>query len=194
MVATEKDGDDVKTDQQNLVRFYDGWRLANDRLAEMISSLTPEQLALRPAPNLWPIWAMMAHLAGTRVYWLCTILGEPGAESTPFGDPTGEGWEDDLAHPRDSTELTSALESTWQIVQRCLERWTPDMLQEEFRREWDGNIQIHSRQSVLMRMITHDGYHCGETSQTLGIHGLKELDIWTGRARLTAASSLRPKA
>ncbi len=184
----------MKTDGQNLIRFYDGWRLSNDRLAEMIGSLTREQLALKPAANLWPIWATTAHLAGMRVYWLCTILKEPGAEGTPFGDPAGEGWEDDLAHPRDSKELTSVLASTWQIVQECLERWTPEMLQEEFRREWDGNIQIHTRQSVLMRMITHDGYHCGEISQTLGIHGLKELDIWTGRARLTAASSLGSKA
>ena len=154
----------------------------------MIDSLTSEQLALRPAPSLWPIWATTAHLAGMRVYWLCTILKEPGAERTSFGDPTGEGWEDDLSYPRDSSELTAALESTWQIVQRCLERWTPEMLQDEFRREIDGNIQIHSRQSVLMRLITHDGYHCGEISQTLGIHGLKELDIWTGRARPSVAS------
>ena len=177
------------TTQQNLVPFYDGWGLANDRLSEMIVSLTPAQLELKPAASLWPIWATTAHVAGMRVYWLCTILKEPGAERTPFGDPTGEGWEDDLTHPRDASELTSALESTWQVVQRCLDRWTPDMLAEEFRRERDGSIQIHSRQSVLMRLITHDGYHCGEISQTLGIHGLKELDIWTGRARLSVAST-----
>jgi uncharacterized damage-inducible protein DinB len=194
VAATEKDGDDVNSNGQNLVGFYDGWRLANDRLSEMIGSLTREQLALRPAPNLWPIWATTAHVAGVRVYWLCTILKEPGAERTPFDNPTGEGWEDDLTHPRDSSELTSALASTWQIVQRCLERWTPEMLQEEFRRERDGQIQIHSRQSVLMRMITHDGYHCGEISQTLGIHGMKELDIWTGRARLSVASTPGAKA
>jgi uncharacterized damage-inducible protein DinB len=194
VAATEKDGDDVNSNGQNLVGFYDGWRLANDRLSEMIGSLTREQLALRPAPNLWPIWATTAHVAGVRVYWLCTILKEPGAERTPFDNPTGEGWEDDLTHPRDSSELTSALASTWQIVQRCLERWTPEMLQEGFRRERDGQIQIHSRQSVLMRMITHDGYHCGEISQTLGIHGMKELDIWTGRARLSVATTLESKA
>ena len=140
----------MKTEEQNLLRFYDGWRLANDRLSEMIGSLTREQLALRPAANLWPIWATTAHVAGMRVYWLCTILKEPGAESTPFDNPTGEGWEDELSHPRDSSELTSALASTWQIVQRCLERWTPDMLAEEFRRERDGQIQIHSRQSVVI--------------------------------------------
>jgi len=49
-------------------------------------------------------------------------------------------------------------------------------------RERDGKIQIHTRQSVLMRLLTHDAGHCGEISQTLGMHGLGEVDLWTGRA------------
>jgi hypothetical protein len=61
------------------------------------------------------------------------------------------------------------------------------MLQDEFRREREGQIQIHTRQSVLMRMLTHDAYHCAEIGQTLGMHGLPEVDIWTGRAPLLAS-------
>ena len=34
-----------------------------------------------------------------------------------------------------------------------------------------------------MRLLTHDGYHGGEISLTLGMHGLKEVDLWTGRGR-----------
>lgn len=60
------------------------------------------------------------------------------------------------------------------------------MLQNEFRRERAGKIQIHTRQSVIVRLLIHDGYHCGEISQTLGMHGLKEVDLWTGRHRLLA--------
>lgn len=143
--------------------------------------MSPEQLQVRPAPHLWPIWATAAHLALTRVYWLCVFLGEPGAERTPFTDSAREGWEDDLDHPRRPDELVFALESSWAIVARCLERWTPEMLDAEFERERDGRIQVHTRQSVLMRLITHDASHAGEISQTLGMHGLKELDLWTGR-------------
>ena len=29
-----------------------------------------------------------------------------------------------------------------------------------------------------MRMLTHDAYHAGELSQTLGIHGLPQIDLW----------------
>jgi uncharacterized damage-inducible protein DinB len=167
---------------QNIAPFYEGWRLTNEHLVDKMRSLSSEQLALRPAADMWPIWATAAHLAGTRPYWLCAILKEPGAERTPFTDLTGEGWEDDLTHPRQSSELVFALESTWGIVEECLERWTPEMLTVEFPREIGGKIQIHSRQSVLMRMLTHDACHCGEISQTLGMHGLGELDLWTGRA------------
>jgi uncharacterized damage-inducible protein DinB len=166
--------------------FYDGWGLSNERLVETIGALSVEALGLRAGSDLWPIWAITAHLAGARVYWLCAILKESGAERMPFSKPTGEGWEDDLTHPRQAGELIFALESSWKIVEACLERWTPAMLQDEFRREVDGKIQLHSRQSVIMRLLTHDAYHAGEISQALGMHGLPEVDLWTGRHRILA--------
>ena len=171
-----------RIDQKGVVRFFEGWQLTNERLVTTVSGLSPEQLELRPAPHLWPIWATTAHLAGTRVYWLCVVFKEPGAETTPFTDPNGDGWEDDIDHPRHADELVFALESSWAIVQSCLERWTPETLTHEARRVRDDKIQVHTRQSVLMRMLTHDASHIGEISLTLGMYGLPELDLWTGRA------------
>ncbi|HEV2013451.1 MAG TPA: DinB family protein [Candidatus Dormibacteraeota bacterium] len=176
----------MNSKSQNVAPFYKGWRFTNERLVERIGDLSLKQLELRPGPDLWPIWAMTAHLAGARVYWLCAIFKEPGAERAPFVDATGYGWEDDLTHPRGPRELIFALESSWKIVAECLQRWTPEMLQEEFRRESRGQIEIHTRQSVLMRLLTHDAYHGGEISQTLGMNGLKELDLWAARARTAA--------
>jgi uncharacterized damage-inducible protein DinB len=159
--------------------FYEGWQVYNERIVEVVAGLSAEDLAVRPAPNLWPLWATVGHTAGARVYWLCGVLGEPGAESTPFVDPlTGEGWEDDLDTPRTATELTEALRSTWRVVAGCLDRWTPTMLSESFERRIAGQTQPHTRQSVLMRLLSHDAYHCGELSQTLGIHSLPQIDLW----------------
>ena len=84
--------------------FYADWEAYNTQLIEGIRGLTPEQLAIRPAPDGWPIWATVGHTAGARVYWFCTIFGEPGADTTPFSDPE-LGWEDDLDHPRTADEL-----------------------------------------------------------------------------------------
>lgn len=166
-----------------LAPFYDGWHFTNDALIGALSPLSAEQLALPVGSPTWPVWASVAHLAGARVFWLCHVFGEPGAETTPFTDPTGFGWDDDLAHPRSAEELVGALGSSWRIVERCLATWTPETLGQEARRTRGGEVRMHTRQSVLMRLITHDAYHCGEISLTLGSHGLGAIDLWAGLSR-----------
>jgi uncharacterized damage-inducible protein DinB len=158
--------------------FYDRWPQYNRRLTGIVGAMTDEQLAIRPSPERWPIWATVGHTAGARVYWLCAVLGEPGADVTPF-DPTSEdGWEDDLDHPRSAAELVMALDTTWAIIDRLLDRWTPEMLGEEVERDYGDQRQVHSRASILQRLLTHEAYHCGELSQTLGIQGLPQIDLW----------------
>ena len=159
-------------------RFYDRWPQYQRRLREVIAGMTDPQLALRPAPDGMPIWATVGHCAGARVYWLCGVVGEPGADATPWPDPDGEGWEDDLDHPRTAAELVAALDSTWAIVDGVLDRWTPEALGGTVERRDAGTVQVHSRASILQRLLTHDAYHCGELSQTLGIHGLPQIDLW----------------
>jgi uncharacterized damage-inducible protein DinB len=158
--------------------FYGMWPQYNRRLREVIAAMTAEQLAIRPAPDRWPIWATVGHTAGTRVYWLCRIVGEPGAEATPFDPDSEEGWEDDLDHPRSSEELAEALDSTWRIIDGVLDRWTPEMLVDEIERRYLDSVQVHTRSSILQRIMTHEAYHCGELSQTLGIHDLTQIDLW----------------
>lgn len=168
----------------NVAPFYAGWTQANERLIETVGSLSAEELAWSSGAQMWPIWALAAHLAGARVYWLCSVLGEPGASATPFIDPSGEGWEDDLSRPRDADELVHALRSTWRVVEGCLERWTPDMLQVEFARMRGAVRQLHTRQSILFRLLTHDASHAGEISQLLGAHGHGEIDLWSRLSRV----------
>lgn len=163
----------------SIAHLYQQWGQYNSRLVQAIRPLSVGQLALRASPDNFPIWALAAHTAGTRVYWLCGVFKEKGAETTPFTDPTsGFGWEDEPDHPRSAAELVDALESTWRIVAGCLERWTIPMLDEAFTRVGGGRTQVHTRQSVLMRMLTHDAFHSGEISQLLGAHGLGEIDLW----------------
>jgi uncharacterized damage-inducible protein DinB len=160
-------------------RFYPDWEQYNQRVVDVVRDMTAEQLALRPDPERWPIWATVGHTAGARVYWLCTVFGEPGADKTPFTDAaSGIGWEDDLDRPRDAAELVGAMASTWQIVARVLDTWTPESLAESVVRDSAGRKSVHTRGSILNRLITHDAYHAGELSQTLGIHNLPQIDLW----------------
>lgn len=159
--------------------FYDMWPQYNDRLREVVAAMTDDQLAVRPSPIGWPIWATVGHTAGARVYWLCDVIGEPGAETTPFPEVVNGGWEDDPDHPRSATELVAALDSTFALIENSLDRWTPEMLPDEFSRTWLGVTVVHTRASILQRLFTHDAYHCGELSLTLGIHELPQIDLWS---------------
>src|ERR671919_351247 len=129
---------------------YSMWPQYNRRLRDVVAAMTDDQLAIRPAPDLLPIWATVGHTAAMRVYWLCEVVGELG----------------------------EALDSTFRIVEGCLDRWTPDMLDDEIQRDYAGTVQMHTRASILQRLLTHEAYHCGELSQTLGIHGLPQIDLW----------------
>src|SRR5262245_13275403 len=117
-------------------RLYADWAGYNRRVADRLAALTPEDLALVvPAARdggvgPWPVWAVVAHTVGARVFWLCQVWGEPGAETTPFTDPTGFGWEDDLSVVRTGDEVVGAYESTWRVVDGVLDRWTPSMLED----------------------------------------------------------------
>ena len=156
---------------------YSMWPQYNRRLRDVVAGMTDDQLGIRAAPELLPIWATVGHTAAMRVYWLCSVIGEPGAETTPFGAEVSD-WADDLDHPRGADELAGALDSTFAIVEGCLDRWTPEMLGEEVRREYDDTTQLHTGSSVLQRLLTHEAYHCGELSQTLGVNGLPQIDLW----------------
>ena len=162
----------------SVLPFYDQWPQYNRRVVEVIGAMSAEQLAVCPSLERWPIWATVGHTAGGRVYWLCSVMGEPGMESTPFTDPANEGWEDDLDTPRRADELVTALDTTFAIVKGCLDRWTPEMLADKITREYGGHNQVHTRGSILQRLFSHDAYHCGELSQTLGIAGLPQIDLW----------------
>jgi len=158
--------------------IFEGWHRTQAHLIHRLPRLGPQELQLKATPDGWPIWALVSHLAGARVYWLCGILKEPGAQMTPFADPLGEGWEDRLDVPRGSSELLFAVESSWQVIESCLARWTPEMLSETFTREAPGGIQRHTRQSVLTRLVQHDAFHSGEVSILLGTNGFAAMDPW----------------
>jgi hypothetical protein len=158
---------------------YPDWPRHASRLRDAIVGLSDEQLALRAGPDNDPIWALAAHCAGARVYWLCGVFGEPGAESTPFADPlSGDGWEDHPEHPRSSDELAQALDSTFEVVRSVLDRWTVEDFGRTAERRWGDTVQVHTRASVLNRLFSHDAFHAGEISQLLGLHGIGSIDLW----------------
>lgn len=158
---------------------FSKWPDYNRRFIDAISGLSDEQLAIQPTSDAWPVWGTIGHLACQRVFWICDFAGEPGAETTRFTD-AGHNCpgDDDLDHPLAVAALVEALESTFRIIDRCLDRWTLPMLDEELRRpEW-GADWVHTRGSVLQRVFSHDAWHAADVSATLGRAGLRQVDLW----------------
>jgi uncharacterized damage-inducible protein DinB len=158
---------------------FSTWPDYNRRLRDVVAALSEEQLAIQPTPGRWPLWATIGHAACQRVFWLCDFAGEPGAETTPFTNAANScPGDDDLEHVLSSEALVAALDSTFRIVEGCLDRWTLEMLDEELRRpEWDDSW-VHSRGAVIQRVFSHDVYHTAELNEALGAAELPQVDLW----------------
>ncbi len=158
---------------------YSKWPDYNRALRDVVAGLTDEQLATTPAPERWPMWASVGHLACQRVSWLCGFLGEPGAETTPFPNALYScPGDEDLEHVLGPAQLAEALDSTFRVVEGCLDRWTLDMLHEEVRRTFDVEERVYTRGSVIQRVFAHDVYHCAELNEMLTTLGLPLVDFW----------------
>ncbi len=158
---------------------YGTWPHYNRRLRDSVAALTDAQLARRPSPERWPLWATVGHLACQRVFWLCDFAGEPGAETTPFTDAAHNcPGDDDLDNVLGADALAAALDSTFRIVERCLDTWTLETLIEEVRRPDYGPDWVHTRGWVIQRVLAHDVSHIAELNEALGIAGLPQIDLW----------------
>jgi len=158
---------------------YSKWPDYNQRFRDIVAGLTDEQLTLKPTPERWPIWATIGHTACQRVFWLCDFAGEAGAETTRF---TNAGYDcpgdDDLENVLNAEQLAEALDSTFRIIDGCLDRWTLESLDEVLRQpEWDESW-VHTRGAVIQRVFSHDVYHVADLNGVLGAAGLPQVDLW----------------
>ena len=158
---------------------FSTWPKHNRSLRDVVAAMSDDQLSIKPTPERWPLWATVGHLECQRVSWLCGFAGEPGAETTPFPDALHYcPGDEDLQHVLDSAALVEALDSTFRIVEACLDRWTPDMLDDEIRRQFGVEEWSYTRGAVIQRVFAHDVYHCAELNEALGIAGLPQIDLW----------------
>jgi hypothetical protein len=155
------------------------WPEFNRRLRDVVAAMTEEQLAIKPAPERWPLWATVGHLACQRVSGLCGLAGEPGAETTPFPNALYNcPGDEDLEHVLSANDLATALDSTFGIVEGCLDRWTVDMLDVEIRRTFPTEEWVGTRGSVIQRSFAHDVYHIAELNETLSRKDLPTIGLW----------------
>jgi hypothetical protein len=159
---------------------FSNWPMFNGRLRDRVASLTDEQVVLQSAPDRWPVWAIVGHLACQRVFGLCDVGGEPGAETTPFPNAAYNcPGDDDLENVLTAGQLVAALDSTFAIVERVLDTWALDSLDEIISHpEWD-DPRTQPRGELVARTFAHDVWHIADLNDTLARHDLPLVDIWS---------------
>lgn len=157
---------------ETLAFFTQGWQNYQNQLSIALARLSPEQLALRAAPNLRSIDELARHIIGVRVGWFHYDLEEGDEDFAAFGK-----WGEPGSPPRSADELVSGLAKTWQVIQEVLGRYTVADLQSTVQDEWEGQIYTYTRGWVIWHVIEHDIHHGGEIAYSLGMHGLTAPDI-----------------
>ena len=166
--------------KSSIVRpVFPRWPEFNRRLRDRVAAMSDSELAIRPSPDRWPLWATIGHLACQRVFWLCDFAGEPGASESPFPNAGFNcPGDDDLEHVWNAAQLADAIDRTFGIVERCLDTWTiaslPLLID---RSEW-GPGRIHSRAWVLEGSFAHDVWHIAELNEALTAANLAPVGVW----------------
>jgi hypothetical protein len=158
---------------------FPSWAEQNRRLTARVAAMTEGQLAIRPTPDRWPLWATIGHLACQRVFAQCDFAGEPGAADSPFPNAGFDcPGDDDLENVWTSAQLVDALERTFAIIDGVLDRYGLEDLDEVLRHpEW-GPDWVRTRGENLQRTYAHDLWHMAELNEALTRAGLEPLDIW----------------
>lgn len=158
----------MTTDSYSLMTVYKGWDDYQISIVRAIAPLSREYLAWRPAPHLRSVGEIANHIVGGRIQWFHYILGEGSAEfaSKVAAMPSDEVIEED------SAELVKWLETTWQMIEDALNRWTVADLSFSYTLPYEGQNYDLSRQWIILHVLAHDFHHGGELSILLGMQGL----------------------
>jgi uncharacterized damage-inducible protein DinB len=161
----------------SLTVVYQGWNDFQRDLLKAVVPLSPEQWALPLAPHHWPISRLVQHIVGDRVWWFSGWMGEGEPELAALAR-----WDEEGQPVRSPSELVSALEATWGMIEHTLSRWTVADLGEVFEPPaslTEEERQIFgpcTRQDIIIHVFRHDIHHGGELALAMGGYHLPT--IW----------------
>jgi uncharacterized damage-inducible protein DinB len=139
-----------------LTMFSHEWQEYQNAVSAALAPLTPEQLALRAAPDLRSIGELACHIIGSRAGWFSWVLDAGDENFKAF-----EQWHKPApgSMPKSASELVAGLASTWQVMQRKIVDYTLTDLGEQITRERGGHTRVFSRGWVIWHVLEHDLHH-----------------------------------
>ena len=144
-----------------------GWKEYQDQLLRIVGSLTPEQLAVRVAPDLRLVGETIAHVVQGRASWFSDVLGEGDEENAVL-----ECWGEPGQPLLTAAEYVHGLQVSWDLMARAIARWTAEDLSESIVLPWIGPEHPITRPFVVWHLLEHDLHHGGEITHALGTLGM----------------------
>src|SRR6266699_4720666 len=116
-VMEQKGSTTMTTARLSLMTCYSGWDNYQISLARTVARLTHEQLAWRPTQEHRSVGELVQHIIiEGRIDWIGNVLGEGSAEL--------KAWPTTPAVHEDAVELVKGLETSWQMIEDALTRWS----------------------------------------------------------------------
>jgi uncharacterized damage-inducible protein DinB len=156
--------------------WYGHWGDYQRLLAGAIAPLDAEQLSIQAAPHLWTVRMLVSHLVAARAWWFHSWMGEGGPEFGAIKDFD----EDEESGSWDAARLVGGLETTWALIESCLRKWKAADLDQEFQRPAPnaaGQRPLRDRRYIIWHVAEHDLHHGGEISFSLGMRGVRGIEL-----------------
>ena len=152
--------------------IYENWRIYHEKLRTCVAPLAAAQLALQPAPHMWPVGQLVQHIISVRAGWFSGTLQDADEAMLAYME-----WGQRDSPERSAEDLARGLDETWTFIEARLQRWTASDCAMTFPDENDGEVWQVSRSWVISHVLEHDLHHGGEVSLILGMHGLPAIDL-----------------
>lgn len=153
----------------SLVSIFDGWDGYHTSILHAVETLTPDQLAFRPAPGLRSVGEVASHIALGRIEWFARMPAPGSLELAQQAAVLG-GYTT-IANDRDA--ICWWLNASWQMIDQTLRQWTSADLARTYHHEYWGKVYAVSYQWTIWRILTHDIHHGGELALLLGMQKIE---------------------
>ena len=154
-----------------------GWHDHNALMTRTLAPLGDEELGWSAGEGLWTIRVLACHIVAARAWWFHGWMGEGGEDLKRLINLDDEQMDNPTIG---AAAISAALDTSWDAIRGCLERWTDEDLEAKFQRpspNAKGERPWRDRRFIIWHVAEHDVHHGGEISLTLGMHGRPGFDM-----------------